>query len=151
MSPYYRMLRQKLGQELILYPAVGAVIPDEAGRIMLQSKNEEAGWFIPGGAIELGEDPETALVREVGEETGLIVKPEKVVLVFGGTEYRYEYPNGDKVEIIGMLYQCAVVGKTGLPIDSETRTLEYFSKADMPQTRLPYPKEALFTHLPASD
>lgn len=147
LSPYYRNLREKLGHELLLYPAVGGVIPDAEGRILLQSKTDEAGWFIPGGGIEPGEHPETALVREIEEETGLIVRPEKVVLVFGGEQYRYEYPNGDRVEIFGVLYQCTVVGRSDGPLDPETKSLEYFSYEEMPETRLPYPREALFTHL----
>jgi 8-oxo-dGTP pyrophosphatase MutT (NUDIX family) len=147
ISPYYRALREKIGHELILYPAVGGVIPDERGRILLQSKNEEAGWFIPGGAVEPGEHPEQALVREIQEETGLIVRPERVVLVFGGADYRYVYPNGDQVEIFGALYQCAVIGRSDVPLDPETKSLEYFSRDDMPDTRLPYPRDALFTHL----
>ena len=149
MSPYYQRIRDKLGHELILYPAVGGVIPDADGRILLQSKHEEEGWFIPGGAIEPGETPETALIREIAEETGLIVRPQKIVLVFGGPEYRYQYPNGDRVEIIGMLYQCAIEGKTNQPLDQETKSLVYFAKDEMPATRLPYPREALFTHLEA--
>jgi 8-oxo-dGTP pyrophosphatase MutT (NUDIX family) len=147
MSPYYRALRERIGHELILYPAAGAVIPDERGRILLQEKNHEPGWFIPGGAIEPGEHPEQALVREVAEETGLIVRPERVVLVIGGPQYRYEYPNGDRVEITGLLYQCAIVGETGEPVDDETKRLEYFSREEMPKLRLPYPVDSLFTHL----
>ncbi len=30
-------------------------------------------WTLPGGGIEFGEHPEAAMVREVEEETGLIV------------------------------------------------------------------------------
>jgi 8-oxo-dGTP pyrophosphatase MutT (NUDIX family) len=145
MSPYYQALRAKLGHELILYPAVGGLIHDADGRILLQSKTEEAGWFIPGGAIEPGEHPEVALVREVGEETGLIVRPLGVALVFGGAEYRYEYPNGDRVEIVGTLYRCEVVGKSGRPLDPETKSLHYFSRDELPETVLPYPVDALFT------
>jgi 8-oxo-dGTP pyrophosphatase MutT (NUDIX family) len=147
LSPYYRTLREKVGHDLLLYPAVGAVIPDADGRILLQSKTEEPGWFIPGGAVELGEHPETALVREIEEETALIVRPERIVLAFGGPEYRYEYPNGDRVEILGLLYQCQVVGRSNGPIDPETKSLQYFAQDEMPVLRLPYPREALFTHL----
>jgi len=147
VSPYYQELRRRVGQDLILYPAVGAVIPDAEGRILLQEKNEEPGWFIPGGAVEPGEHPEVALVREIAEETGLIVCPLKVVLVFGGEAYRYVYPNGDKVEIIGALYECEVTGRTGEPLDAETKRLEYFSRADLPPLVLPYPVDSLFTHL----
>ena len=147
MSPYYQALRAKIGHDLILYPAVGAVIPDAAGRILLQTKTDEPGWFIPGGAIEPGEPPEVALVREIEEETGLIVRPEKIVLAFGGADYRYEYPNGDRVEIIGLLYQCETIGRSERPIDAETKSLEYFAREEMPELVLPYPRDALFTHL----
>lgn len=147
MSPYYEWLRQRIGRDLILYPAVGAVIPDAAGRILLQTKTQEAGWFIPGGAVEPGESPEDSLVREIKEETGLIVEPVRVVLVFGGSDYRYQYPNGDRVEIFGALYQCRVLGETNEPLDPETKSLHYFSREEMPALRLPYPIDALFAHL----
>ena len=32
-------------------------------------------WTLPGGGIDFGEDPADAMVREVHEETGLIVRP----------------------------------------------------------------------------
>lgn len=147
MSPYYRELRRRIGQELILYPAAGAVIPDAQGRILLQAKTFEPGWFLPGGAIEPGEHPEEALVREVAEETGLVVRPLRVVLMVGGKDYRYRYPNGDLVEIVGPLYECSIVGETGEPLDEETRRLEYFARESMPKLTMPYPVDALFTHL----
>lgn len=39
-------------------------------------------YHIPGGHIEFGEDPETALVREFQEEFSLTVKPEEIVRSF---------------------------------------------------------------------
>lgn len=145
MSPYYQALRDRIGHDLILYPAVGGIIADADRRILLQSKTEEPGWFIPGGAVEPGEHPEVALVREIEEETGLLVKPISVALVFGGAEYRYEYPNGDRVEIVGALYHCDVIGHSEAPLDPETKSLEYFARDDMPTLRLPYPVDALFS------
>lgn len=32
-------------------------------------------WTLPGGALEFGESPEQAMIREVEEETGFIVRP----------------------------------------------------------------------------
>ena len=55
---------------------VGAVITDEAGRLLLILRGHEPGiglWSIPGGRIEPGETDEQAVVREVREETGLVV------------------------------------------------------------------------------
>jgi len=57
-------------------PCVGAVIKDEAGRLLLIRRGHEPGaglWSIPGGRIEPGESNADALIREVLEETGLAV------------------------------------------------------------------------------
>jgi 8-oxo-dGTP diphosphatase len=57
-------------------PCVGAVIKDAAGRLLLIRRGHEPGkglWSVPGGRIEPGESDESALVREVREETGLAV------------------------------------------------------------------------------
>jgi len=58
-------------------PCVGAVIRDEAGRILLIKRGHEPGkglWSVPGGRIESGETDEQAVIREVREETGLEVE-----------------------------------------------------------------------------
>jgi 8-oxo-dGTP diphosphatase len=57
-------------------PCVGAVIRDDAGRLLMILRGHDPGrglWSIPGGRIEPGETPEQAVVREVREETGLEV------------------------------------------------------------------------------
>lgn len=61
---------------------VGAVIKDGAGRLLLIRRGHEPGkglWSIPGGRIEPGESDESALVREVREETGLYVTAGRLI------------------------------------------------------------------------
>ena len=54
--------------------AAYALCIDQGGRILLcrMSPNVVAGevWTLPGGGIHFGESPETAVLRELGEETG---------------------------------------------------------------------------------
>lgn len=55
---------------------VGAVIKDDAGRLLLIKRGHDPGrglWSVPGGRVEASEADEEAVVREVREETGLIV------------------------------------------------------------------------------
>lgn len=57
---------------------VGAVVHDAEGRLLLIQRGHEphqGRWSLPGGRIEAGESPEEAVVREVFEETGLMVTP----------------------------------------------------------------------------
>lgn len=77
---------------------VGAVLI-HAGRVLLIRRGKEplrGRWVVPGGTVELGETLEQALVREVEEETGLLVRPREVVAVFdriqreaGRVDYHY--------------------------------------------------------------
>lgn len=60
-------------------PSVAAVIRNDSGEILLQNKGNGEKWSLPAGAIEPGEAPAEAIVREVWEETGLIVLPRKLV------------------------------------------------------------------------
>jgi 8-oxo-dGTP diphosphatase len=80
------------------FVGVGGVILVD-GRVVLIRRGKEplrGRWVIPGGTVELGETLHEAVVREVEEETGLVVRPREVVLVFdrihrdgGIVEYHY--------------------------------------------------------------
>ena len=143
MSNYYQDLRDKLGSGLIFMPSVAGIVRNESGEILFQNKGNGEKWSLPAGAIELGEAPAEAVVREVWEETGLKVLPEKLLGVFGGKEFRYEYPNGHKVEYVVFVFECRPVGGEHKPIDSETAELRYFRPDNMPELALPYP-ESIF-------
>lgn len=67
---------------------VGAVIVHE-GRVVLIKRGKPplyGRWVVPGGTVELGETLEEAIVREVEEETGLVVTPREVLTVFDRIE-----------------------------------------------------------------
>ena len=148
---YIEELRKKVGNDLLLVPAVAALIHDSKGRLLLQEKSSGEGWSLPAGAIEPGETPQEAVVREVQEETGLAVEVVAICGVFGGDSFRYTYPNGDRVENVVTLFACREVGNLGGPRDAETLSTRYFTKADMPPLSLPYPRTLLFSPDPSTE
>ena len=82
-------------------PCVGALAYDADGRLLLVQRANEPGqglWSLPGGRVEPGEDDAGALVREMAEETGLIVQPGDLI----GRVSRGGYDIAD--------YRCRVIG-----------------------------------------
>ena len=142
-SDYIQNIRSKIGNSLILIPSVGAIILNEKNELLLQEKHDNS-WSLPAGMIEPNETPKEAIIREVKEETGFIVNPITVLGVFGGKDFNYTYPNENEVGYTVILILCSVVSKSVDVLDTETKSLKYFSKENMPKLALPYPKEVLF-------
>ncbi len=140
ISEFYQGLRDKVGTDLLLIPAVAAVIRDETGRVLLQQRHDDS-WSLPAGAIEPGESPSEAVVREVHEETGLRVVPVRVAAVMGGPSCRVQYPNGDQVEYQVTVFECRASGTTDVPETDETKCVAYFDVAQMPPLAFHYPRE----------
>jgi len=130
---YILRLRQKIGHDLIMMPVAGALMTNDAGEILLQKRSDNGQWTIPGGAIEPGEEPGEAIIREVREETGLDVIPERLVGVYGGEAHIAQYPNGDQVAMIALIFACRVVGGFLQTDDDETLELQYFAPDALPQ------------------
>src|SRR5258706_12019579 len=105
-SDYIRNLRAKIGNDLIFIPSAAAVVINEAGEVLLHRRSDDGTWCLPGGAIDPGEEPAEAVIREVREETGLQVIAERIVGVYGGPEFRVRYPNGDDVMFISICFIC---------------------------------------------
>jgi ADP-ribose pyrophosphatase YjhB (NUDIX family) len=77
-----------------LVPAASAVVVDQAGRILLHRRDDNELWSIPGGGMEIGARIADTIIREV-EETGLEVKPERVVGIYSNPQHVVEYADGE--------------------------------------------------------
>ena len=84
---------------------VAAALTDGAGRILLQRRRKGAEhgglWEFPGGKLESGEHPQSALVREIAEELAVVVNESGLVpLGFATTA------SGAARPIVLLLYRC---------------------------------------------
>lgn len=73
------------------------------GKILLSHETISGWWLIPGGGLEEGESLEECCIREVEEETGMIVKPLRQFLTIN--EF-YE-----EVKYISHYFVCEVTGE----------------------------------------
>ena len=101
-------LRRHVGHALLPLVGVTAVVRDDAGRLLLGLRSDTLDWALPSGIVEPGEEPAVAVVREVGEETGLQVEPQALSRV--STSGVVEYPNGDRSTYLDLTFLCRVVG-----------------------------------------
>jgi mutator protein MutT len=91
---------------------VGAIVVD-GGRVLLVKRGHEPlkdEWSLPGGAVELGETLETAIAREVQEETGLTVEVGPIVDVLD--RLRYDTDGRVKYHYVLVDFLCRPTGGT---------------------------------------
>ena len=115
------------------YPTCGAILENENGEIlMVERKNEpKAGfWDIPGGFVDLNENLEAALVRELKEEIGIIA--DRLIYIGSSTDL---YPYKDVIYItICALYSGKISGKI-YPAD-DVASYKFFNKKNFPKEYL---------------
>lgn len=128
---YINWIRRKVGHEKIILVHAGGCIFNEKGEVLLQCRGDCNMWGIPGGALELGETPEMAAVREVKEETGLDVKVGRLIGVYTDTDA--VCTNGDKYQSVCIAYELSVIGGELYCDNSETRELKYFPINNTPK------------------
>lgn len=127
---YIRWLRDKVGHEKIMLMFAGGCLLNDEGQVLLQKRGDSGLWGFPGGAIELGESPEAAAIREVREETGLEVTAAGLIGVY--TDCQMSYPNGDQAHSICLAYELRQTGGTLGSDDPETAALHWFSLEERP-------------------
>lgn len=104
-------------------PGVFAVIFDDQGRILCVRHNYGDGrWSLPGGGLEDGETVVEALKREVREETGLDVEPDRVIASYSGPE-----PGRQSLVI-----RCKVTGGELIASNGEIAEVRFFGQDQLP-------------------
>jgi ADP-ribose pyrophosphatase YjhB (NUDIX family) len=118
-------------------PSVSAVIFDRRGRLLLQQRSDGGQWGLPGGSVEIGESVADAVVREVHEETGLTVRPRRIIGVYSDPALQVvRYPDGNVWHYVSVCFECTVRGGELTTCD-ETLALDYFPVGRLPGTLLP--------------
>lgn len=76
--------------------SVAGAIFDDEGKILAIRRRDNGHWEPPGGVLELDETIEDGLIREVQEETGLQIEPDKLTGVYKNM----------KLGIVALVFRC---------------------------------------------
>jgi 8-oxo-dGTP pyrophosphatase MutT (NUDIX family) len=130
-SPYIRRIRERIGSDLLLLPAVSVLVWDDDDRLLLVRGADTGTWQTIGGAVEPGESPWDAARRETAEETGLEVSLSGIRGVIGGPRFQHTYPNGDRVAFVSTVFDGRIISGTPVPDDDETTEVAWFAPAEL--------------------
>jgi len=124
-SGYVARIREKVGTDLLMLHAVSVFVFDARGHFLLAQQQGSENWLTVGGAVEVDETPADAAVREFWEEAGALVRPTRVLGVFGGPDFRVTYANGDQVSYTTVSFEAELLSGAPRPDGAELKTLAW--------------------------
>jgi 8-oxo-dGTP pyrophosphatase MutT (NUDIX family) len=101
----------------------------QAGKVLLL-ENERDEWELPGGKLELGEDPGDCVVREIFEESGRQVTAGPLLDC-----WQYHIAPGQDVLIV--TYGCHMLSSGPPVVSHEHKRAGLFAPAAIPALKIP--------------
>ena len=118
---------KRIGRNARLRVGCSAVIFDPTKeRILLTRRRDNGLWCLPGGAIDPGESASETCIREVLEETGLLVDVVRLIGIYSNPNTVVEYRDGNRYQLIALSFEAQVNGGE-LGTSDETSECTYFS------------------------
>ncbi len=116
---------------MMVQTGIGIILVKD-GKVLIGKRiNSHASKFsIPGGHLEIGESFEEAAIREVKEETGILIRNPRVIAVTNNLE-TYEQENLHYVSVILLATDFSGEAKTMEPTKCEG--WDWYDPNDLPQ------------------
>jgi len=108
--------------------AVGAVVGNDAGEILLVQRAGTGVWLYPTGWADIGYSPSEVAVKEVHEETGIEAEPVSLISVFDGLRLGFH-----AIPLYSLVFHCRAVGGKLRPHPLETLDVGFFPRDAMPE------------------
>ncbi len=105
----------------------GVVVRD--GRVLLL-RNERDEWELPGGKLELGEDPVVCVAREIAEEVGWEVTTGPILDA-------WQYHIRDGVDVLVVTFGCHTAATTDPVVSHEHKQVGLFAKDEVAALAMP--------------
>jgi len=108
--------------------AVGAIVGNELGEILLIQRGDSGVWLYPTGWADIGYSPAEVVVKEVEEEAGIVVEPLRLVAVFDSFQL-----GASGLPFYSLVFHCRPVGGELRPHPLEARSVGWFAEDALPE------------------
>jgi len=122
-------LRTKIGTAPLWLSGVTAVVL-KGDQLLLVRRADNGAWTPVTGIIDPGEQPADAAVREVVEESGVRVVPERLAVI--GVTDIVVYDNGDQSQYLELTFRMRWTDGDPYPADGENTEAKWFSVDALP-------------------
>ncbi|MBV9952042.1 MAG: NUDIX hydrolase N-terminal domain-containing protein [Acidimicrobiia bacterium] len=108
--------------------AVGAVVGDDEGRMLLVQRADSGIWLYPTGWADVGYSASEVAVKEVREETGIDCEVVRLIAVLDGLRLGFT-----RVPLYSLVFHCRAVGGDLTAHPLETRGVGFFGRDELPE------------------
>ena len=108
--------------------AVGAVVGDDRGRILLIQRADSGIWLYPTGWADIGYSPAEVAIKEVREETGIDCEVRGLLGVFDGLRLGFS-----RTPLYSLVFHCHAVGGELSPHPLECLDAAWFEPDALPE------------------
>jgi ADP-ribose pyrophosphatase YjhB (NUDIX family) len=108
--------------------AVGAVVGDDDGRILLVQRADSGVWLYPTGWADVGYSPAEVVVKEVLEETGIACEPLRLIAVLDGLRMGFT-----RIPLYSLVFHCRATGGKLEPHPLECADVGWFAEDALPE------------------
>ena len=108
--------------------AVGAIVGNEAGEILLVQRKDSGVWLYPTGWADVGYSPAEVAAKEVHEETGIECTVDALMGVVDGQRMGFS-----RFGMYMLLFSCTATGGELTPHPLETGDVGWFARDALPE------------------
>jgi 8-oxo-dGTP pyrophosphatase MutT (NUDIX family) len=129
---YIKEMRKTIGHAPLMTTACGVIIENSKGEILLQQRQDNGKWGIPGGAMEIGEKYVDTAKREVFEEVGIEIEDLYLFGIYSGEDRIIIYPNNDICCVTSIVFKTTKYKGKILQETDETLRHMFYSRNNLP-------------------
>lgn len=103
------------------------------GKLLLEKRRDSDTWGLPGGGVKKQETELQAIVREIREELGLRIPPERFrkLTVYGEPGRIAAFRDGSIWRMVIVVYALVLEDEPKLTISEESRELRFFAPEEL--------------------
>lgn len=127
VGEWMKAVGQGVGGYVTPKVAVGAVVGNDRGQLLLVRRADSGVWLYPTGWADVGYSASEVAVKEVWEETGIEVEPVRLIAVLDGLRLGFT-----RIPLYSVVFHCRALGGTLKPHPLECLDVGWFAEEELP-------------------